>query len=141
MVAQEGLFGFKALNHVREPRLGAGGGVGVDHSIAGGLVELFHERAILGYALVKILGLDGFANFPHLGAKARLGGTIAGAANCVLPHAFFGAGCIGHVRVLVVRSQLSEVGFHRTEIPWPTIARKKRLAADIGQISESPTIA
>ena len=48
------------------------------------------------WLFVELLGRDRFADFSQLRAKARLGRTIAGAADGVLPHAFLGTGCIGH---------------------------------------------
>ena len=88
--------GIQCLDGPRQARLSPGSPVGVNHFASGRLVEFLNQDAKLGLAFFGILRSDGFTNLTQLGAERGLGGTIAGAADGILPHAFLGTGCIGH---------------------------------------------
>lgn len=81
-----------------EPRLGAGRRVGVDHFVGCRFVELLYKQPEFRLARFEVFGVDRFAHFAKLRANGRLGGAVAAAAHRVLPHAFLGAGCVGHDR-------------------------------------------
>ncbi len=84
------------FNRLRQTRFGAGGHIGVDYVVGCGPVELLYESAKFGLAFLKLLGRDCGPNLAYLRTQARLGRPVPSAANDILPHAFFGAGCIGH---------------------------------------------
>lgn len=90
------LLTLERLDGCRESRFGACGCVRVNYVTGCCPIELLGQLAKFSLALLIILGGDGFANLAKLRSDTGFHCTVAEAANRILPHTFFGAGCVGH---------------------------------------------
>jgi len=91
-----GLGSFDVLDRLGEPRLGAGGLVGVNHVLGSGLIQLLGDHLKCRGARLDVARVHGRADLANAGPDVRLDRTIVEALGLVLAKPFLGAGGTGH---------------------------------------------
>ena len=90
------LFRLQILDGLGKTALGAGGGVGVQHVLGCGLVDLLGGSLKCGSAGLDVTRLDRGADLANRRADRRTNRTVVQTAILALAEAFFGTGGIRH---------------------------------------------
>lgn len=85
-----------AFNRLRQPALGAGGGVGVQHVLGGCLIELFSRDAENRLGFFHVACRYRCTNATDVATQDRLSSAITGVAGEALAETFLRTFGIGH---------------------------------------------